>query len=140
MRSEVSPLRLKAAWVVAVGTDALQVLIFPTTVQGVFSPPVIILDFLAMAVLSRLVGWHWAFLPSIVVELIPGLVLAPTWTIALAIATRGLNTQAPTSASPKDGAPVAPSAPKDVTPADEAHTITVEAKSSPSIDGSGKKV
>ncbi len=134
MRSEVSPLRLKAAWVVAVGTDALQVLIFPTTVQGVFSPPVIILDFLAMAVLSRLVGWHWAFLPSIVVELIPGLVLAPTWTIALAIATRGLNTQAPASGLPKDVEP------KDVTPTDAAHTITVEAKSSPSVEGPDQKV
>lgn len=136
MRRDVSPLRLKAAWAVAVGTDALQVFIFPATIEGVFSPVEVVLDFVAMGVLSWLVGWHWAFLPSIVVELVPGLDLAPTWTIGLAIATRGLNTQAPASAAPKDAAP---GSPKDVTPADEAHTITVEAKSSPASEGSGKK-
>lgn len=139
MRSDVSPLRLKVAWVVAVGVDALQVFIFPATVEGVFSPVTVLLDFIAMGTLSMLVGWHWAFLPSIVVELIPGLELAPTWTIALAIASRGLNTQVPNPAPPKDGAPPAPAAPKDVTPMDEAHTITVEAKSSPSAEGSSKK-
>lgn len=137
MRSDVTPLRLKAAWVVAVGIDALQVFIFPATIEGIFSPVTVILDFIAMAVLSWLVGWHWAFLPSIIVELIPGLELAPTWTLALAIATRGLNTQAGVSGFPKD---VAPPSPKDVTPADEAHTITVEAKSSPTPEGTGKKI
>lgn len=129
MRSEVSPLRLKIAWVVAVGTDALQVFFFPAVVAGVFSPPEVILDFVAMALLWALVGWHWAFLPSIVVELIPGLDLVPTWTIALAIASRGLNKQAPASGLPKD-----------VTPTDAAHTITVEAKSSPSVKSSDQKI
>lgn len=134
MRSDASPVRLKAAWVVAVGIDALQVFIFPATVEGGFSPLDVVLDGLAMAMLSWLVGWHWAFLPSIVVELIPGLDLAPTWTIALAIATRGMKTRAPEAGPPKD------SSPKDVTPTDEAHTITVEAKSSPSAtEDSGKK-
>ena len=136
MRRDVSPLRLKAAWVVAVGTDALQVFIFPATIEGVFSPVEVVLDFVAMGVLSWLVGWHWAFLPSIIVELVPGLDLAPTWTIGLAIATRGLNTQAPASGVPSD---VAPGSPKDVTPADEAHTITVEAKSNPAPETSSKK-
>jgi hypothetical protein len=133
MRRDVSPLRLKIAWVVAVGTDALQVFIFPATVEGIFSPVTVLLDFMAMALLSMLVGWHWAFLPSIVVELIPGLELAPTWTIALAIATRGLTTQAPVTGPPEA------SKPKDVTPMDEAHTITVEAKSSPTVEDPGKK-
>lgn len=133
MRSEVSPLRLKAAWAVAVGIDALQVFIFPSTVEGVFSPVEIVLDFLAMAVLTMLVGWHWAFIPSIIVELVPGLDLAPTWTIALAIASRGLNRPGPVPGFPKDAAP------KDVTPMDEAHTITVEAKSSPAAEGPDKK-
>lgn len=136
MRSDVSPLGLKAAWVVAVGVDALQVFIFPATIEGVFSPVTVVLDIIAMGALSMLVGWHWAFIPSIVAELVPGLELAPTWTIALAIATRGVNAKAPAPpASPMNGAP----APKDVTPMDEAHTITVEAKSSPSAGEPGKK-
>lgn len=136
MRNDVSPLRLKAAWVVAVGTDALQVFIFPATVEGIFSPVTVALDLMAMAVLSWLVGWHWAFLPSIIVELIPGLDLAPTWTIALAIATRGLNKTAPAPGFPPGATPAAP---RDVTPMEEAHTITVEAKSSPAAEGPGKK-
>ena len=134
MRSDVSPLRLKAAWVVAIGIDALQVIIFPATIEGIFSPVEVILDFVAMGLLSWLVGWHWAFLPSIIVELIPGLELAPTWTLAFAIASRGLNKPAPASGLPKDVVP------KDVTPMDEAHTITVEAKSSPSAEGPGTKI
>jgi len=133
MRGEVSSLRLKAAWVVAVGIDALQVFIFPATVEGVFSPVEVALDLVAMAVLSALVGWHWAFLPSLVVELVPGLDLAPTWTIALAIASRGLNKQAPASGQSRDAVP------KDVTPTGGGHTITVEAKSSPT-EAPGKKV
>ena len=132
MRSDVSPLRLKIAWVVAVGIDALQILL-PTTAAGGFSPVVVGLDFVAMAVLSWLVGWHWVFLPSIIVELVPVFDLAPTWTIAVAIATQGLNTQIPVS-EPAKGA-----APKDVTPMDEAHTITVEAKSSTTAEDPGKK-
>jgi hypothetical protein len=41
------------------------------------------------AVLVALVGWHWAFLPSFVAELVPGLDLVPTWTVAVWLATRG---------------------------------------------------
>lgn len=133
MRGEVSLFRLKAAWVVAVGTDALQMFFFPATVEGVFSPVTVALDCLAMVLLAWLVGWHWVFLPSIVFELIPGVELAPTWTIAMAIVSRGLNTRAQPGGSP-EGTP-----PKDVTPHDDAHTITVEAKSSPSTDTPGKQ-
>jgi hypothetical protein len=138
MRRDVSPLRLKAAWVVAVGTDALQVFIFPATIEGIFSPVEVVLDFVAMGVLSWLVGWHWAFLPSIIVELIPGLDLAPTWTIGLAIATRGLNTQVPGPGA-EFTKEVTPVVPKDVTPTEDAHTITVESVSIPSAQGPGKK-
>ncbi len=143
MRGEVSPLRLKAAWVVAVGMDALQMLLFPATIEGGFSPVADGLDFVAMALLWALVGWHWTFLPSVIVKVIPVMDLAPTWTIAIAIATRGLNSQPPSSGFPPAAAPkdVTPKdvAPKDVVPKDEPHIITVESKSSPSAEGSGKK-
>jgi hypothetical protein len=36
-----------------------------------------------------LVGWHWAFLPSFVAELVPGLDIFPSWTAAVWFATRG---------------------------------------------------
>jgi hypothetical protein len=33
-------------------------------------------------------GWHWAFLPTLAAELIPGLDLFPTWTAAVFFVTR----------------------------------------------------
>ena len=127
MRESVSPLRLKAAWAVAVGVDGIQFLVLPATIQGGFSPIEVSLDLAAMGLLWLLVGWHWAFLPSVVMELIPIVDLAPTWTIAMAIASRGLHTQ-----DPIRGTAPNPGSPKEVTPAEDGRTITVEAKSSSS--------
>jgi hypothetical protein len=36
----------------------------------------------------RMVGWHFAFLPTFVAELVPGVDLIPTWTAAVWFATR----------------------------------------------------
>jgi hypothetical protein len=47
------------------------------------------LDLLTMAMLWALLGFHWAFLPSFLTEWIPYLNLAPFWTLAVALATRG---------------------------------------------------
>jgi hypothetical protein len=89
MRPDTSPTKVKIAWAVAVGIDALQVMIFPTTVPGGFSVVEWILDLLAMGVLWALLGWSWAFLPSFVMELVPFIDMTPTWTLAVLIATRG---------------------------------------------------
>jgi hypothetical protein len=42
-----------------------------------------------------LVGWHWAFLPAFALELVPAVDLAPTWTLAVFIATRNSGAAAP---------------------------------------------
>ena len=47
------------------------------------------LDLIAMVVLWALLGFHWAFLPSFFTEWIPYLNMAPLWTLAVALATRG---------------------------------------------------
>jgi hypothetical protein len=47
------------------------------------------LDVVTMVAMWVLVGFHWAFLPSFVTEAIPYLNLAPLWTLAVALATRG---------------------------------------------------
>ena len=39
--------------------------------------------------LVALVGWHWAFLPTFLAELVPFVELVPSWTLAVTIATRG---------------------------------------------------
>ena len=73
----------RLAWLVAIAADAIQIAGLPFFVEGVLSPVDALLDFLVAAILTRLLGWHWAFLPGLVSELIPGLDLFPTWTAAV---------------------------------------------------------
>src|SRR5580700_10415671 len=68
----------------AVIADALQIVVFPLFVAGALSPADDILDFGIAAVLVHLLGWHWEFLPSFFAKLVPGVVLVPFWTIAVA--------------------------------------------------------
>ena len=55
--------RFRAAMMFAVTVDALQILAFPLFAEGAVSPLDDILDFVTAAVLVRLLGWHWEFLP-----------------------------------------------------------------------------
>ncbi|HKA37626.1 MAG TPA: hypothetical protein VKH43_12455 [Thermoanaerobaculia bacterium] len=48
-----------------------------------------------------MIGWHWAFLPSFFVELVPGLDLVPTWTAAVFYATRQGAAAPPVVSSPR---------------------------------------
>ena len=68
----------------AIMTDALQIVVFPLFVAGALSPADDILDFGIAAVLVHLLGWHWEFLPSFFAKLVPGVDLVPFWTIAVA--------------------------------------------------------
>jgi hypothetical protein len=48
------------------------------------SPAEDVLDFGVAALLVNLLGWHWEFLPSFLVKLVPGVDLVPFWTMAVA--------------------------------------------------------
>jgi hypothetical protein len=85
-----SPAQRKA-WFVAILADAIQLVGMPLFVEGGFSPLDTALDVVVGAVLIKLLGWHWAFLPTFAAELVPGLDLFPTWTAAVFFATRQLN-------------------------------------------------
>jgi hypothetical protein len=76
--------RLRAAMVLAIIADALQIIVFPLFVEGAESPADDVLDLSIGAVLIYLLGWHWEFLPSFVAKLVPGVDLVPSWTIAVA--------------------------------------------------------
>ncbi len=94
----MTPARVKAARAIAIAADFLQIVVFPAFAPGLASPWDDALDaFVAVAMLA-LVGWHWAFLPSFLVELVPGLDLVPTWTAAIFFVTRGQGKAGP----PKD--------------------------------------
>jgi hypothetical protein len=89
----------RSALALAMVADALQIFLFPLLGEGALSPLNDALDVVIAYLLTRLLGWHWAFLPSFVIELVPGLDLAPTWTLAVLIVTRGMTTRAPVPAA-----------------------------------------
>jgi hypothetical protein len=78
----------RLAWIVALAADAVQITVFPMFVEGAMSPADTALDVLVAALLIRLLGWHWAFLPTLAAEMLPGFDLFPTWTAAVYFVTR----------------------------------------------------
>lgn len=70
--------------VLAVAADALQILVFPMFSEGGLSPADDVLDLAVAALLVRLLGWHWEFLPAFAAELVPGMDLVPFWTLSVA--------------------------------------------------------
>jgi len=91
----------RAAWIVAIAADALQIVAFPMFVEGGVSPADSVLDLIVAFVMIRLLGWHWAFLPSAVAKLIPGADLFPTWTAAVWFVTRHEAKENPTPGEPE---------------------------------------
>lgn len=87
LKSVKSPEHRKA-WFVAIIADAIQIIGMPLFVEGGFSPFDAALDLATAAILCRILGWHWAFLPTAAAELVPGLDLFPTWTAAVFFVTR----------------------------------------------------
>jgi len=89
-RSMKSP-EERLAWIVAIGADALQWAVMPLFVEGALSPADAVLDAGVAIVLVRLLGWHWAFLPTLMIEALPGADLFPTWTAAVFFVTRQMH-------------------------------------------------
>jgi len=78
----------RLAWAVAIAADTLQIAAFPFFAEGAMSPADSLLDLIVGFMMIRLLGWHWAFLPTLAAELIPGADLFPTWTTAVWFVTR----------------------------------------------------
>ena len=90
----------RLAWAIAIAADALQIAALPLFAEGGVSPADSLLDLLVGYSLIRLLGWHWAFLPTIAAELIPGADLFPTWTAAVWFVTRHQVSQDSATGSP----------------------------------------
>jgi hypothetical protein len=75
--------RFQTAMVLAIGADALQLFVMPLFSEGALSPADDVLDLVVAAILVRLLGWHWEFLPTFAAELVPGVDLVPFWTLAV---------------------------------------------------------
>jgi len=76
--------RFPSALILALAADALQIFVFPAFAEGVLSPVDDILDLAVAAILVRLLGWHWEFLPAFAGELVPAVDVVPFWTLAVA--------------------------------------------------------
>lgn len=92
MREDITPGRVKAALAVAAAADLLQIVLLPAFLPGTLSPAADVIDVLVALFMLRLLGWHWGFLPTFVVELVPFVDLVPTWTAAVFLVTRGIGT------------------------------------------------
>jgi hypothetical protein len=66
-----------------VAADLLQIILFPLFGEGAASPLNDALDMAVGLAMVRLLGWHWAFLPSFLGELIPLFDELPCWTLAV---------------------------------------------------------
>jgi len=83
--SNISPgPQFRIALLLAILADALQLAFLPIFIEGAESPVADLVDVVMAAVLYFLLGWHWEFLPSFAIKLVPGADLAPLWTLAVA--------------------------------------------------------
>jgi len=69
-----------AALAVAGLVDLCQIVLFPFFFEGAGSPFDWVLDLAAAAILTAMLGFRWRLALALIVELIPGLDMFPTWT------------------------------------------------------------
>jgi hypothetical protein len=84
----MAPLTARRVWmarVLAVLVDLAQVALLPAELTPLNNG----IDVATAFAMVALVGWHWAFLPTFLAELVPFVDLVPSWTLAVVIATRG---------------------------------------------------
>lgn len=109
----VTPGRRRVAWIVAIAADGMQLALLPVLATGIAWPISDAIDLVVGVTMLALLGWHFSFLPSFAVKLLPVIDIVPTWTMAVWLATRGAKPGDPTTHA--SGAPPAPPAefPKD---------------------------
>ena len=72
-----------AALAIALAADALQIGLLPLFIEGAAAPWNDALDVAVGGMLILLLGWHPAFLPAFLGEMVPFFDLFPTWTAAV---------------------------------------------------------
>jgi hypothetical protein len=85
-RPPLTRARVRAAYMVAMATDLLQMVLGPFGWAFVDE----LLDVAAMILVSRAIGFHAALLPTFALEFLPLTDMLPTWTgcVALVVALR----------------------------------------------------
>lgn len=75
--------RMRTALALAMVADVVQMIAWPLFAEGAASPVDDLVDLAMAGILTFLLGWHWEFLPSFAVKLVPGVDLVPLWTLAV---------------------------------------------------------
>jgi len=82
-KPELTRKRIIIAYAVAVVADLIEFPIsaaeFSVVGAGAGEFAAFVVDAIVFGVMTKLLGFHWMFLPSFCVEVIPGLDLLPTW-------------------------------------------------------------
>jgi hypothetical protein len=100
MKKNVRRSTLVLAFAIAICADAIEIGLMPLFSEGFASPVDDFLDAIVCVILTLMMGWHFAFAPSFLFKLIPMVDLAPTWTIAVLIASRSRRIVDSNNASP----------------------------------------
>ncbi len=90
--SQLSQRHITAAYAIAIVADLVQLPLTAMTATGILAIPGEFVDFmidcLVMLLTSILLGFHWLLLPSLFIEVVPGLEMFPTWTGCVACVVR----------------------------------------------------
>ncbi len=83
-RRPITAGQARAAFLIALVADLLQLPLTLGSLSGVFSLPAegvdLAIDVATGLLLIRLLGFHWALAPAFVLEVVPFVDLAPAWT------------------------------------------------------------
>jgi hypothetical protein len=82
-KPELTRKRILIAYVVAIIADLIEFPISALELTAIGAPVAMflsfILDVFVFGIMAFLLGFHWLFLPSFLVEVVPGLDMIPTW-------------------------------------------------------------
>lgn len=88
--------RKRVAIGIAILSDALQVALFPVTIEGAASPGELALDALTAVVMMMVLGFNWRIGAAFALELVPGIALFPSWTAMAMMLPARADAPAPT--------------------------------------------
>src|SRR5262245_57360363 len=84
----IAPDVRRRALLLAIAADVLQLGLLPLFGAGWLAPLNDVLDVVIAILLVHRLGWHLAFLPTFVAELLPVVDIFPSWTLAVLFVTR----------------------------------------------------
>jgi hypothetical protein len=83
VKSQLTKKRIVIAYTVAIVADLLEFPISALELTVIAAPLAMFLSFMldvfVFGIMTFLLGFHWLFLPSFLVEVVPGLDMLPTW-------------------------------------------------------------